>query len=118
MAAAAGAASENGLDALRRIKAAETEWDQRLATVRQATETSLQRLRDETDAAVKAAQAEADQERAQTVQAARADADREAARILADGAQAAAEAARGEGKHPADRKDAVLAAVLGDFAPG
>ncbi len=104
-----------GLDALRRIKSAETEWGDRLARDRQEAETNLQRLRDETDTAIRAAQAESEQERTEAVQAARQDADREAARIVADGQAAATEAARGEGKHPADQKDAVLKAVLGDL---
>ncbi|HTW40121.1 MAG TPA: hypothetical protein VMF04_04620 [Thermoplasmata archaeon] len=104
-----------GLDALRRIKSVESEWEQRLAADREKAEATLQRLREETEAAVKATQAEAEEERARAVGAARAGADREAAAILADGERAAAEAARGEGKHPADRKDAVLTAVLADF---
>jgi vacuolar-type H+-ATPase subunit H len=109
---------EGGLDALRRIKAAETEWEQRLAADRAAAETALQRVRDETEAAVKAAQAEADRERALAIAGARATADEQAAAIVAEGEVAAEEAARGEGKRPADHKDEVLAVVLGEFGSG
>ncbi|HTT73920.1 MAG TPA: hypothetical protein VMG99_07250 [Thermoplasmata archaeon] len=103
-------------EALKRVKAAESEWDQRLAAARQREGADLERLRAEADAAVRAAQAEAERARAAAVQAAKDAAEREATRIEGDGATAAADVARGAGKRPIDRKDAVLAAVLGEFA--
>lgn len=108
-------ADAGSFEALKRVKAAENEWEAKLATAKHESEAALGRLRDETDTAVKAAQAQAEQERAAMVQRARADADREATTILAEGTRAAAEATRGEGKHPRDKKDPVLAAVLGGF---
>jgi len=116
MAAVAPADANLGsIDALKRVKATETDWELKLRAARGAAEEAVQKLRADSDAAVKAAQAAADQQRAQAVQAMRAEADREAAEILADGERAAAQAARGEGKRAADKKDAILAAVLAGF---
>jgi len=118
MADAVGAVASDtaSFEALKRVKAAEAEWDGRLAAARAQRAAVLERLRAETDAAVKAAQAEAEQERVAAVQRARADAERAASVLEAEGAAAAQAAASGVGKRPADRKDAILAAVLGAFA--
>jgi vacuolar-type H+-ATPase subunit H len=104
------------IDALKHVKATETEWELKLRSARGAADVALERLRTDSEAAVKAAQAAAEEERARAVQAARAGAEREAAEILAEGTRAAEAAARGEGKRPADKKSAVLAAVLAGFA--
>jgi vacuolar-type H+-ATPase subunit H len=104
------------IEVLKRVKAAETDWASRRSSAQAEQDATLARLRDETEAAVKAAQAEADQERTRAVQSARDVADREAAAIVAQGQVAATAAAAGQGKRPADRKDAILAAVLGEFA--
>ena len=104
------------IDALKRVKATETEWETSLRVARGAAEEGLQRLRDESEATVKAAQAEADSERARAVQAARAEAEREAAEILAAGTRVAEAAAQGQGKGAADRRNAILAAVLAGFS--
>jgi vacuolar-type H+-ATPase subunit H len=104
------------IDALKRVKATESDWDLKLRAARGAAEETLQRLRADSETAVKAAQATADQERATAVQAARADADRAAAEILAEGTRTAEAAARGEGRRAGDRKDAILSAVLAGFA--
>ncbi|MFZ0890905.1 MAG: hypothetical protein WB778_05015 [Thermoplasmata archaeon] len=101
--------------ALKHVKEAETEWENKLQLARSTAKESLERLRAESEAAVKSAQAAADGERAQAVLTARNDADREAAAILAVGTRAAEAAARPEGKRPADQKDAILAAVLAGF---
>jgi vacuolar-type H+-ATPase subunit H len=116
MSAAATPGTELGsIDALKRVKATESDWELKLRAARGASEEALQRLRDESEAAVKAAQASVDAERSEAVQAARTEADRLAAEILAEGERAAAVARRGEGKGTADRKDSILAAVLGGF---
>jgi vacuolar-type H+-ATPase subunit H len=112
---ALGPSDLGSIDALKRIKAAETEWDERIASARQETEAALRRLAEESDATVKAAHAEADGARSASVQRARANADREAETIVAEGAKAAEAAARGTGKRPADHSAEVLAAVLGSF---
>jgi vacuolar-type H+-ATPase subunit H len=114
-AAAASDANLGSIDALKRVKAAETDYELKLRAARGAAESTLERLRAESDAAVKAAQATADQERAQAVEAARAEAERAAAEILAEGTRVAEAAARGEGKKAADKKDAILATVLAGF---
>lgn len=103
------------IDALKRVKATESDWELRLRAARGTAAETLQRARDESDAAVKAAQATADAQRTEAVRAGRAEADRLAAEILADGKRAADVAARGEGKRAADKKDAILAAVLAGF---
>jgi vacuolar-type H+-ATPase subunit H len=113
---ATGRSDIGSIEALKRIKAAETEWDEKIANARQETEAALRRLAEEGDATVKATHAEADSARTLSVQRARADADREAETIVAEGAKAAAAAARGAGKRPADRSAEVLAAVLGSLS--
>jgi vacuolar-type H+-ATPase subunit H len=103
------------IEALKRIKAAETEWDEKIARAREEAELALRQITEESEAMVKAAHAKADAARALAVQNARAGADREAETIVAEGAKAAAAAAQGAGKSPADRSADVLAAVLGSF---
>ncbi len=105
------------IDALKRVKATESDWELRLRAARGTATEAVQRARDESEAAVKAAQAAADAERAEAVRAARAEADRLAAEILAEGKRAAEVASRGEGKRAADQQDAILAAVLAGFVP-
>jgi vacuolar-type H+-ATPase subunit H len=108
-------APPGSIDALKRVKATEAEWEIALRAAKGTAEATIQRLRADSDAAVKAAQAEADAERARVVQAARAEADRQAAEILAEGKRAAEAVAGGEGKSVVDRKDALLALVLAGF---
>ncbi len=103
------------IEALKRVRATEVEWDEKLRVAKEASEAALRRLREETDATVKNVQDEVDAERTAKVLASRSDADQGAAEILAEGAQAADQAARGEGKHPADRRDEILTAVLDGF---
>jgi len=112
----AGAGAPDSLEALKRVKATETEWDAKLSAARKDADTTIERLRAEAAAAVKQAQTEADRERVDRVVHARAETEAQAATILADGATAAEQALTGEGRRPADKKDAILAAVLGDFA--
>jgi vacuolar-type H+-ATPase subunit H len=103
------------IDALKRVRAAETEWDQKLTIAKQDAGDALARARAAADEAVRSARLAAEQARGAKVQAARSDADRDAIQILADGAKAADAAAAGEGKRPADRANEILAAVLAGF---
>jgi vacuolar-type H+-ATPase subunit H len=112
---ATGAVAPSSVDALRRVKAVETDWEARLKAAREESEATLRRLREESEAAVKAVHAQMEHERAERVEHARLEATGMAAAILADGEKAAEAAARGEGKRPADKKDAILGAVLGKF---
>lgn len=111
------AANEATIDTLRRIKAAEAEWEERLATARRGAETQLKLLADECAATVAAARAEAEAERARALEQARRDADLEAAGIVAEGERQAAEAREGTGKGVVERRREVLGVVLGPFAP-
>lgn len=104
------------IDALKRIKAAEAEWDAKVAAARASADTTLKAAREATERAIVDARASADAERQRAVENARAMADLEARAIVADGERAAKSAADGAGKRPADRKDEILAALLGRFA--
>ena len=103
------------IDALKRVKETESDWELKLRAARGAAGETLERLRTESEAAVQAARTAAEAERNQALLTARADAEREAAEILAAGTRAADAAARGEGKRPADKKDAILRVVLAGF---
>jgi vacuolar-type H+-ATPase subunit H len=110
-----GTTATGSIEALKRVKATETEWDARLSAARQETEATMRRLRDEADAAVKAVQAEADKERTTRLERARVATAADAEAIVAEGRAAADTAARGEGRRAADKKDEILAVVLGSF---
>jgi vacuolar-type H+-ATPase subunit H len=103
------------IDALKRVHAAELDWEQKVEAAKLAAAEDLARARGDAEAAVKAAQVAADADRAAKVQVARSDADREAIVILADGVKAADEAAQGAGKRPSDRAQAILDTVLAGF---
>jgi vacuolar-type H+-ATPase subunit H len=104
------------VDAVRLVKAAETEWEGKTAAARNAAETSLARLNEEAEAAVAAARTQAELSRTRTVEAARASADAEATAIVTAGESAARSDSAGAGRRPADRRTEILAAVLGDLA--
>jgi vacuolar-type H+-ATPase subunit H len=103
------------IEALKQVRAAETGADERVKVAKGAAEEAIRRLSEEAVAAIKAAQAAADSERAAKVGRAREDADRAAAAIVAEGERAAEVAARSEGKRPADRRDEILRTVLAGF---
>ncbi|MGA7475783.1 MAG: hypothetical protein WBW47_01015 [Thermoplasmata archaeon] len=109
------ATAPGSVEALKRVKATENEWDARLNAARQEAEETLRRLRDDGDAAVKAAEAEADRERTVRLDRARAETAEEAEAIVVDGRSSAERAALAEGRRPADKKDAILDVVLGSF---
>jgi len=110
-----GASEPDSVEALKRVKATENEWDARLAAARQETTTELGQLRSEAAVAVKSAEQEADKNRAARIETARADIEKEAAAILTEGQKAAAEALEGTGRSPADKKSAILDVVLASF---
>jgi V/A-type H+-transporting ATPase subunit G/H len=103
------------IEALQRVRSAETEADERLAAARRLAEETLLRLRNEAEDAVSTARAEAEGERVHGVETARAQAEREAAAIVADGERVAARLDRDE-TIPSEKRATVLAAVLGDLA--
>ena len=103
------------LDALRRVKAAESEWDEKIRSARTESESALVQAKASADAAVKAVAGELEASRTRALEAAGAAADLEARQILADGEKAAKQSAAGGSKTLAARKQQVLAAVLGDF---
>lgn len=114
-AAAGGAAAPGSVEALKRVKATENEWESRLTAARQNSDATLAQLRTEAAAAVKAAQAEGDRDRLARVTQARAETEAQAAAIVADGQRAAEQARVGEGRRPSDKKAAILDVVLGAF---
>jgi vacuolar-type H+-ATPase subunit H len=103
------------IDALRRVKEAEAEWELKIRAARGQNQAMLEQLRQEADNAVKSAQVLADGVRANAVLQAKQDAEREATEILKAGTKAADQAALGTGKSPNDKKDPILAAVLAGF---
>lgn len=111
------AAPVGSLDELKRVKDVETEWAERLKAARDQAETTLKHLREEAEERVTLARTAASHSRDERVRAARDEADREAARILADGDQQARAALTSAGKRPAERREEILSAVLGEFRP-
>ncbi len=106
------------VEALRRVKAVEAEWDGKLADARRQAEEATRRARDEAEATVKAVAAELETERARQLDSARASAEREAEGLRTDGAKAAEAVRSGQGRRPQERGDEIVAAVLGPFAGG
>lgn len=104
------------LEAVKLVKATETEWEGKTAAARTTADAVLARLRDEAAAAVAAARADAERDRTRAVEAARSSADQEAVKIVADGEVAARRDSAGAGRRPADRRDEVLNAVLEGLA--
>jgi vacuolar-type H+-ATPase subunit H len=110
-----GAGAPDSVEALKRVKATENEWDARLSATRRNVDETLERLRTEAAAAVKEAQTEAGRDRVARVVQARTETEAEAQAIVTEGQKAAAQALAGEGRKPADKKDAILDIVLGSF---
>jgi len=110
-----GASAPDSVEALKRVKAAEDEWDARLSATKRNVDETLTRLRAEAAAAVKEAQIDAGRDRVARVVQARTETEAEAEAILVEGRKAAEQALVGEGRRPADKKDAILDIVLGSF---
>lgn len=101
---------------LKQVKATEAEWATKVADARRASESTLGRLRGESDEAVRAAKAGAEDDRTRALARVQTDVETEVAQILEEGERAAAAAGRTTGKRPQDRRERVLAVVLGPFA--
>jgi vacuolar-type H+-ATPase subunit H len=114
--AALAATPGESIEALKRVRSTEIEWDEKLVAARRESEEALARLEEETAVALKEGLAAAEAERARALERARADVERQVTTIIAVGERAAQAAARPEGKRPQDRREQVLAAVLGPFA--
>ena len=115
-AAAAAPSDVATVEALRRVKAVESEWELKLRAARGEAEDAVRRARDESEATVKAVGAEAEAERARRLEAGEAAAEKEAEAILQEGSGAAAKLRTEKGKAPSDRASEVLEAVLGPYA--
>ncbi|MCW6167702.1 MAG: hypothetical protein LVQ64_04545 [Thermoplasmatales archaeon] len=103
------------LDELKRVKDVEREWDERVRDAHARADTALQHLREDADARIALARTAARQSREERVRAAQQEGDREAAQILAAGATEAEQVAAGTGSAPAEQREAILRAVLGEF---
>jgi vacuolar-type H+-ATPase subunit H len=112
----AGPTAGPSVDAVKLVKAAETEWEEKTAAARTAAQAAVAQLREEAEVAVAAARAQVELERARTVETARASAEVEAATIVTAGEVAAQREGSGEGRRPADHRPEILAAVLGNLA--
>jgi len=113
---AATGPSDSRIDALRRVKEAETRWNEKLEALRAQNEAELKRVHEEAEAKIRGAQAEAEREREATVGAARREADREAEKILADGRLAAEQIRRLPPPDANALRPKLLQALVGDFA--
>lgn len=102
-------------EALKRIKAAEREWDAQLSSAKGRADEEAKRLEIESAAAVKSAQTEAERARYDAVQAARLVAEREAEEIESAGAREAGNLESSGRGIPAAKRPAVLDAILGEF---
>jgi vacuolar-type H+-ATPase subunit H len=104
------------LEALRRVKSTEADWDRRLADARAASASELARHREESDAAVHAVAREVETERAEAVTGADREAEAEARAIVADGEAEARKIRSDEGSLAERRRTEILAVVLGRLA--
>jgi len=101
---------------LRQIKEAETEWEAKLREARGEAEQTVRRAHDEADATVKAVLAEVEGERVRRLEAAQAACDAEVEVIRREGASAAESIRASKERRPADRRDEIVAVVLGLFS--
>ncbi len=115
--AAAAPLELGSIEVLKRIKATETEWEEKLTAARRDSESTLARLRSEADQALAAARAETETERAAALERAHAEVEKEVAEIFARGEVEAKDAGSPAGKRPSDHRDQVIALVFGPFAP-
>jgi len=114
--AAAPMSDAETVDALRRVKAVEAEWEARLRAAREEAEQAVRRARDEAEATLKAVAAEAGTERARRLDEGRAASERDAEAIRRDGATAADAQRAEQGKRPADRSKQIVATVLDPYS--
>ena len=104
------------IEVLRRVKAAESEWDTKLREARAGAEQAVRRAREEAEATLKAVAAEVEGERAHQLELAQVSAEAEAEAIRREGAKAADALRSGKERRSSGRADAIVEAVLGPFA--
>lgn len=104
------------VEALRRVKAVEQEWETRLRDARENAEQAIRRARDEADATLKAVAAELESERAHRLEAAHAASQRDEEAVHLEGAKAAEAVRAGQGKLPTGRDAVIVATVLDPFS--
>lgn len=111
------AAPVGSLEDLKRVKDAETEWAERLRTAREQADAKLKQLREEAEGRIGLARTAAHQAREERLRSAQQEAEREAEKVLADGDAQTRAATSESGKRPAERREEILSAVLGEFRP-
>ncbi len=115
-AAAPPSGSPEILDALRRVKATEADWDRRLADARAAAAQDLAGRRDAAEASVHEVARAVETERAEATARAGREGDTEARTIVDDGEAEARQLRAGQGSLAEGRRKEILAVVLGRFA--
>lgn len=105
------------VDALRQLKAIESEGAARLAALKAEGERTLATVRQEAEAAVLQARLVAEKEAEDNVQKAREAAELEAQLLLAQGERAASEVRSRPASRVTDKQEELLAAILSGFRP-
>lgn len=110
-----GAVPAANVEALRRLKEVENDWEAKLAQTRSEVAARVALARDAAEKAIQAARAEMDRLREARLTEARAAAQIEADKILAEGQRAAQALAAAGAKGLAAAQSKIVAAVLGEF---
>ncbi len=109
------ASSGTPVESLRRVRATEIDWEQRLTEFREEAQRVLTRLREQNEVLVRTARTEAERRREASVVAARARAEQEAQAVLSKG-QAAADRIRSAPLPERQRlQSGVLELLFGEF---
>lgn len=110
-------AGGGGLEPIQRVRAAEKEWEAKLASFEARSKGELERLKSEVEAAVAQARADAEKGRASALERTRKESDALAQTLIAEG-KAKADAIAGKSSAElAALKARLVAAVLGPFRP-
>ena len=107
--------SETSVEALRRLKEVETEWEAKLSAARAAAEKRIQLARDSAEALVTKVRPEVERQRETVLSTARSAAQSEADRIVRDGEAKARETMEVSAKLSPTARSKVLATVLAGF---
>ncbi|HEV2449292.1 MAG TPA: hypothetical protein VGU43_02645 [Thermoplasmata archaeon] len=114
---AAPAANRAGVEPIQRVRAAEKEWEAKLASFESRSKGELERLKAEVEAAVSQARADAERGRASALERTRKESDALAQTLIAEG-KAKADAIAGKSSAELGAlKGKLVAAVLGPFRP-
>jgi vacuolar-type H+-ATPase subunit H len=115
--APADPASRAGLEPIQRVRAAEKEWEAKLASFQARSRSEIDRLKAEVEAAVAQARAAAEKGRASVLERTRRESDALAQTLIAEG-KAKADAIAGKGSAElAALRAKLVATVLGAFRP-